>query len=162
MQCLQQPWLALRMQTLFFVAYESQYTSVTSVFEKPCNMDVYIHPWLLVLKSSIILWCLRVYKCNWAAREIYISSQRNINQQPEKYKSNNQTFVKSYFMRTYKYVFGCWQSIWRSYIYVFGYWSAVRVGADIAQGRIYTSLAVGKISLGTQRVNACCTYCHVY
>ena len=55
MQCLQQPWLALRMQTLFFVAYESQYTSVTSVFEKPCNMDVYIHPWLLVLKSRIIL-----------------------------------------------------------------------------------------------------------
>ena len=44
----------LPMHILFFVAYESQYTSVTRVFRNACNMDVYIRPWLLILQLEII------------------------------------------------------------------------------------------------------------
>ena len=54
MQCLLQSWLALPMHILFFVAYESQYTSVTRVFGNACNVDVYIRPWLLILQLEII------------------------------------------------------------------------------------------------------------
>ena len=37
-------------------------------------------------------------------------------------KLNNQTSIKSNFMRTYVYVFGCWWRTWRTYIYVLGCW----------------------------------------
>ena len=90
----------------------------------------------------------------------------NVTEKPKKYASNNQTSKISHFMRTYIYVVDCWRSTWRTYIrpwlltrkyfcltrnskrkyiYVLGCWSADRVGAaKTHQGRIYTSLAVGK------------------
>ena len=125
-------------------------TSATKVFEKLCNMDIYIRPWLLVVQLNI----MERSKCpNWAAKEIHI-------QQPNIYKNllYEDVYIRPWLLAKYmkdvyvrpwllalKY-FGHTRNSKRTDIYVFGCWSADRAGAGKAhEGRIYMSLAVGKI-----------------
>ena len=162
MQCLLQCWPASHIQTLLLVAYQSQY-----IFQQPGSLkslvmwtDMYVlgcwyYNW------TLFLWCPKVFKCNWAAKEIYI-------QQPNIYKKSlyEDVYIIRWLLAKYmkdlcvrpwllawKY-FGRTRNSKRTYKYVFGCWCTDRMGAGRAhQGRIYTSLAVGKNLLGTQRVN---------
>ena len=132
----------------------SIYTSATRAFEKYRNVDAYIRPYTsytsctsLVLQLDIISMMTKDLLINWAAKEIYIQ-QLNI------YKKSlyEDVYIRPWLL-AWKY-FGRTLNSKRTYIYVFGCWRADRVGAGREhQGRIYTSLAVGKNSLGTQRVN---------
>ena len=85
--------------SFLFTIWISIYTSATRIFENPCNMDVYIRSSLFVLQMDIIekSRCLNVQT-----------------EQPKKYTSNNQTSIKIYFERMYKYIVGCWQNTGRT------------------------------------------------
>ena len=106
----------------------SIYTSATRVFEKPCNMDVYIRPRLLVVHAI--------------GHYFYdVQSFINVTEQPKKYTSNNQTSIKSHFMRTYIHIVDCWRSTWRTHIYVHGCWHEnILVKRETVRGSICTSL----------------------
>ena len=110
----------------------SIYTSATRVFEKPCKMDVYIRLWLLVLQLDIFLWCPKIYKCNWVAKEIHI-------QQPNIYKKSlyEDVYIRRWLLAKYMkdvYI----RPLLLAWMY-FGRKRNVR-------GRIYTSL-VGEVQI---------------
>ena len=118
------------LQTLLFVAYESQ-----CIVQQPGSLkSLIIWTYIYVLGCwyynwTLFLWCPKVYKCNWAVKEMYIQ-QLNI--------------YVSHFMRTYIYVVGCWGSTSRTYIYVLGCWHENSlVARETVRRRIYTSLVAG-------------------
>ena len=101
------------MQTLLFVAYEFQ-----CIVQQPGSLkSLIIWTYIYVLGCwyynwTLFLWCPKVYKCNWAVKEMYIQ-QLNI--------------YVSHFMRTYIYVVGCWDE-------------NSLVARETVRGRTYTSL----------------------
>ena len=91
----------------------------TKIYKYLFYEDVYIHRWLLAKYMK------DVYIRLWLLNSRYC------------------------WLLAWKY-FGRTRRSKRTYIYVFGCWSANRAGAGRAhEGRMYTSLAVGKKSLGT-------------
>ena len=133
----------------FVCTYESQY-----ILQQPGSLkSLVIWTYIDVLVCwyynwTLFLWCPKLYKCNWTFKEIYI-------QQPNIYKNSlyENIYIRpwlvpwKYFCRT--------RNCKRTYVYVFDCWSTDRVGAVRAhQGHVYTSLAVGKYWLGTQRLKS--------
>ena len=110
---------------LLFIGYESQY-----ILQQPGSLkSLVMWTYIYVLGCwnynwTLFLWCPRVSKCNGAAKEIYI-------QIPNAYKKS---LHENVYIR-------CWLLTWK-YL----------VTRETVRERIFTSLAVGKNSLGSQRV----------
>ena len=112
----------------FFVEYESQY-----ILQQPRSLKSFVI-WTNIYISLAVAFTIGHYFYD-------VQSFINTTEQPKKYTSNNQTSIKSHFMRTYIYIVGCWLSTWRTYIYVLGCWHEnILVAHKTVRGCIYKSL----------------------
>ena len=79
----------------------------------------------------------------------YVQRFYKSNSAAKKYTFNNQTAIKTHFIRMYIYVAGSWRSTLKMYIYILGCWHEnILVGRETVRGSTYTSLVCWIVDRG--------------